>query len=304
MPLFTVFTPTFNRAATLPRVYDSLRAQTLRDFEWVIVDDGSSDGTGALVETWKAEADFPITYVWQENQGKHVAFNRGVALASGELFLPLDSDDACVPEALERFKHHWDSVAHDPSFSAVTALARDPSGRTVGSRFPFDPTDSDSREIRYRHKVTGEKWGFHRLSVVREHPFPEMKGVKYVPEGLVWTRIARRYKTRFVNEVLRIYHPGDDRITVSSPIPHAPARLLWYREELNHELGYFAAAPAQFVRSAINYVRFATHLNTGLGVQLRDLKPALARLLWLVALPAGLALARRDRAKFTAQAAA
>ncbi|MBC6982109.1 glycosyltransferase family 2 protein [Caulobacter sp. 17J80-11] len=298
-PLFTVFTPTFNRVATLHRVYDSLRAQTLRDFEWVVVDDGSSDGTDALIAGWKAEADFPITYVWQENRGKHTAFNRGAGLARGELFLPLDSDDACVPAALERFKHHWDQVKHDPGFSAVTALAGDPDGRLVGSRFPLDPTDSDSLEIRYRHKVRGDKWGFHRLAVIREHPFPEPEGVKFVPEGLVWSRIARRYKTRYVNEPLLVVHTtGGDRLTVANPIPSAEGRLLYYREVLNHELGWFWSAPLQFLRAATNNVRYATHLGLSLTAQGRVLARSTARALWLVGLPAGALLAWRDRAQF------
>ena len=95
---FTVFTPTCNRCATLPRVYASLAAQTFRDFEWLIVDDGSTDCTAALVDKWTAQADFPIRYLRQENRGKHIASNRAVREARGELFLVLDSDDACVPQ--------------------------------------------------------------------------------------------------------------------------------------------------------------------------------------------------------------
>src|SRR6476619_6982250 len=85
--LFTVFTPTYNRARTLDRVYTSLKNQTFRDFEWIIVDDGSSDETSNLVQAWQQEAGFPVRYVYQPNLGKHVAFNRGVAEARGELFL-------------------------------------------------------------------------------------------------------------------------------------------------------------------------------------------------------------------------
>ncbi|MDP5238381.1 glycosyltransferase family A protein [Uliginosibacterium sp. 31-16] len=94
--LFTVFTPTYNRAAVL---YDSLCAQTCRDFEWLIVDDGSTDDTRELVARWQSEAGFSIHYVWQKNGHKKTAMNRGAAEARGELFLTLDSDDACLPDA-------------------------------------------------------------------------------------------------------------------------------------------------------------------------------------------------------------
>ena len=91
--LFTVFTPTFNRAHTLGRVYASLRAQTYTDFEWLIVDDGSTDGTEELVRGWMAEAPFPLRYLTQVHGHKKAAFNRGVREANGELFVALDSDD-------------------------------------------------------------------------------------------------------------------------------------------------------------------------------------------------------------------
>ena len=90
---FTIFTPTFNRAHTLQRVYTSLAQQTYRDFEWLVMDDGSTDSTSQLIETWKGESNFPIRSYKQENMGKHVAFNRGVEHAEGELLLVLESDD-------------------------------------------------------------------------------------------------------------------------------------------------------------------------------------------------------------------
>lgn len=156
---FTVFTPTYNRAHTLHRVYESLALQTLRNFEWLIVDDGSTDNTKELVDKWQNQAGSPIRYIRQDRQGKHVAFNRGVREAYGELFLTLDSDDACVPGALERFKYHWDAIPADKrrAFSAVTVLCKDHHGKPVGTRFPCDPTDSDSLEIRYKYKVKSEK---------------------------------------------------------------------------------------------------------------------------------------------------
>jgi glycosyltransferase involved in cell wall biosynthesis len=299
-PIFTVFTPTYQRAAKLPRVYASLAAQTFRDFEWLIVDDGSTDGTGELVAGWAAEASFPIRYLRQENQGKHVAWNRGVEEARGELFLGLDSDDACVPEALERFHHHWTSIpdADRPGFSAVTALCVDQHGELIGTPFPHDVTDSDPLEIRYRHKVTGEKWGFHRTEVLREFPFPEVSGTAVVAESVVWDRIAHRYRTRYVNERLRIYDVAFDEDSLMTQV-HDPARssagfLVVFRAQLTEHLGYARHAPLDFVRAGALYTRHALHQGQGPLRQAAELPPR-AWPFWVLGAPLGVALYARDR---------
>jgi glycosyltransferase involved in cell wall biosynthesis len=292
--LFTVFTPTYNRAHTLHRVYESLVSQTFRDFEWLIVDDGSSDRTNEQIEKWQQENLISIKYIYQENQGKHVASNRGATAAKGELFLTLDSDDSCIPEALERFKYHWDSIPAEQksTFSAVTCLCKNETGNIVGNKFPFDPTDSDSLEIRYRFRVIGEKWGFHRTSVMREFPFPEISGCSYVPESIVWSAIARKYKTRFVNEPLRTYWPGEDQVTnrqapLRSIVRGSRAHALAHQEILNKELAYFKIAPIHFLRSAVHFVRFSFLANQNILSQFNSLDVFGGKVLWLLALPVG-----------------
>jgi glycosyltransferase involved in cell wall biosynthesis len=124
MPTFTVFTPSYQRAKTLPRVYESLQSQTFTDFEWLVIDDGSTDNTRALVAGWQQDARFPIRYLFQKNAGKHVAYNRAARLARGELLVTLDSDDSCLPNALERFYFWWQSIpsAQRDGFAGVTPL--------------------------------------------------------------------------------------------------------------------------------------------------------------------------------------
>ncbi len=188
------------------------------------MDDGSRDSPKELVERWQVESAFPIRYIYQENQGYHVAFNRGVQEAKGELFLPIADDDACVPQALERLKYHWDRIpdSQRKRFSRVTVLCRDHNGRLVGDLFPRDILDSDSLELVFKYKVKGEKWGFQRTDVLKEFPYPVLPGVKYIPEGVVWFALARRFKTRFVNEILRIYHCEDIGDHVDAPPPPPP----------------------------------------------------------------------------------
>ena len=290
---FTVFTPTFNRADTLSRVYDSLSAQTFDDFEWLIIDDGSTDGTRKLVTSWQDGSTFPIRYLHQPNAGKHLAHNWAVEEALGELFLVLDSDDACVPDALERFVFHWESIPADQRerFSAVTALCMNPDGQLVGDRFPQDVLDSDALELIYRYRVRGEKWGVHRTDVLRRFPFP-LRPRLYIPEGVVWNAIAREYQTRYVNEMLRIYFVGatgrDDQLIRRIPSgERAAGHALQHESALNQEINWFGAIPGAFFRSAIHYTRFSFLGHQGVAAQGGRLTNPLARLLWALMLPLG-----------------
>ncbi len=299
--IFTVFTPSYNRAHTLHRVFESLKAQTFRDFEWLIVDDGSTDNTIEIVNRWQEENIFPIHYIHQKKQGKHIAFNLAVKEAKGELFLNLDSDDACLPNALERFKYHWDKISVDEKdrFSAVTCLCKDEDDKIVGDCFPYDVTDSDSIELFYKLKIRGEKWGFHRTDVLKKFPFPEIQNQDYCPEGIIWSQISKIYKTRFVNEALRIYFKGTDQLTKSSsPKKHALGHIISAKYTLNEEINYFKYSPLAFIRSSANYSRFSFHQNVPVSKQLKDLSIPFSKFLLLITLPLGYLLFTKDRIFF------
>ena len=295
---FTVFTPTYNRAWALPRVYDSLKSQTFKDFEWLIVDDGSTDETAKLVKKWQSEADFPIRYFYQENRGKHIAFNNGVKLAQGELFLTLDSDDACVPKALERFNFHWQSIPdkEKPKFSAVTSLCKYPDGKIVGNYFPKDVFDSNSLDVSYKYKVKGEKWGFHRTDVLKQFPFPEIRGIKFISESTVWSKIARHYKTRFVNEALRIYFIDDSgSLSRNKKILHPIGHMLRCQAIINDEFDYFQYAPLEFIKTFINYGRLSVHSKKPFRDSIKGLNNFNKKVLFLLLYPISLAVVWRDR---------
>lgn len=298
-PTFTVFTATYNRAHTLSRVYDSLRAQTCRDFEWLIVDDGSTDGTAELVAGWIAAATFPIRRLHQPNAGKAAAFNRGVQEARGQLFLNLDSDDACIPIALERLLHHWNSIPapQRSAFTGVTSLCVDQRGLLQGTLFPHLVLDSDSLEMHFRHRDRGEKWGFHRTEVLRAFPFPVEPESRFVSESVVWFAIARHYKTRFVNEPLRSYFTSDgagDHLSELS-LRAVRGRLPYHLMVLNDLSDWLPVAPREFAKSALAYSRYAFCLGIGLRQQLRTVQLRSMKLLVALASPVGWLYARRDR---------
>jgi glycosyltransferase involved in cell wall biosynthesis len=233
-------------------VYESLCAQTFRDFEWLVVDDGSGDGTRELVASWKPF--FPIRYAWQQNRGKHTAMNLGVKMAAGEFVLFFDSDDRCIPTALERFDYHWRQIPDPSRYANLSCLCCRPDGTIVGKPYPAPYVDAISfaDQLRYRNV---ERWEINRTDVLRQFPWPEDE--RYAPESLVWNRISRRYAARFINEALRIYEANTGgisatvtRLRLSSP----KTTLMYYRE-----LALSPAPIAQRVRAAINYFRFGFH---------------------------------------------
>jgi len=293
-PTFTVFTPTFNRAHLLGRAFQSLKAQTFRDFEWVIVDDGSTDGTQDAVTHWIKEVDFPITYIWQPNSGKHVAINRGVELAKGELFVVLDSDDWLVPTALERLLYWWETVPFEDrgNYTGVAGLYAYPSGKVVGSPFPAPVIDSNAVEIRTKYRVKGDKFGMNRTEVLREFPFPENLG-RFVTESLVWNRIAKKYRIRYVNEIFayKEYQPGGlSARSIELRAQSSAAARTYYREFV--ELEGFYIPFFDRLRACANYVRFSLHGKVSLRNQFKEITK---KGLYLLSLPIGLMVYIRDK---------
>lgn len=262
-PTFTVFTPTYNRAHTITRVYDSLKQQTFRDFEWIVIDDGSTDNTAKIISEWQHEADFPIIYQYQVNSGKHVAFNRGVQMARGELFLVIDADDGFLPEALETMLKWWEDIPEGEraGFTGVVTLCQYEDGNVCGQPFSSSPLDTNALDLRFEYKKRGETWGFHRTAILKAFPFPEDEGVRFIPENIIWDEIARKYKIRCINEPLRIYYQdAGNQVTQADPRKKAQVKK-YFLQFLNRDFDYFFYDPVTFAKWAVLYVRYSLHLS-------------------------------------------
>lgn len=208
---FSVFTPVYNRRHTIHRVWESLQSQTFRDFEWIVVNDGSNDGIETILEEYKARASFPIIIIHQSNQGKHIAWNRAVEVAQGEIFVPADSDDGFIPETLEYFFKYWNEIPEieRPGFSGINVLCIDSVTRLiVGEKFPQSPFVSNNLDLVYKYKIKGEKWGCVRTDCLKLRKNPEIPS-SHMPEGWIWFWLARRFKVLCVNVPLRIYYQND-----------------------------------------------------------------------------------------------
>lgn len=200
--VLTVFTPTYNRAHTLPRTYASLKAQDRFCFEWLIVDDGSSDGTDRLVKGWMEEgAPFPIRYIYKENGGMHTAYNTAYENIDTELNVCIDSDDCLAPGAAGKIADAWDQMRRC-GYAGLIGLDSDMEGRIIGTGFPEGITETTYSEY-YGNGGRGDKKFVFRTDVIRQYPpYPEFEGENYVGISCKFVMIDQNYRMGVLNEVL------------------------------------------------------------------------------------------------------
>jgi len=297
MCYFTVFTPVYNGRGVIHRVWNSLQAQTFRDFEWLIVDDGSEDGVIDLLDEYRSCADFPVRIFSQANKGKHVAWNRAVTLAQGDLFVPADMDDTFLPTALERFKFLWESIPSDRRkyFSGVNVLCRDPiTQNIIAGPYPRDRMVSNNLELAYIHKIFRERWGCIRTDILRSYPFMEVPG--YFPENYIWFAMARKYHVLCANEALRYWYSylGKQGLSKRPPMISPEGRYQYLCWHVGHNLDYLWRDKKDLLRTAGNIWRLGLHSGRDVGAILGDINSRRSKLLACAALPIGLFLYTRD----------
>ena len=268
MKTITVFTPSYNRAYILSKLYESLQQQTCKDFEWLIVDDGSTDNTEELVASWLPVADFSIRYIQQENAGKHFAINRGVAEAQGELFLIVDSDDHLSNDAIQILCERFPEIAQDECFAGISGVRVDFKGKRIGDALPVDVLDCTVLSLRLEYGIKGDMAEAYKTSILKKFPFPEIHGEKFCPEALVWNRIAQQYKLRFTNVGYYRCEYRPDGLTAKITKlrrDSSQASMLYYSELYSYDIPM-----SQKVKAAINYWRFAfCHKNQSFLTKIR-----------------------------------
>lgn len=206
----TVFTPTYNRATTLERLYKSLQKQTFTDFEWLVIDDGSKDETSSLFEKWMNEKNnFPIYYYLKENGGKHTAINFALDKANGELFFTADSDDYLTEDALEKVNKWANSLPKNEKFCGVVGNWGFSANDTPNTLFDGDFRDATLLE-RYpefsESPIDGERAFVFFTDIHKKYKYPEYKNEKFMTEAVTWNRMAHDgYKVRVFNDIIYIY---------------------------------------------------------------------------------------------------
>lgn len=209
----TVFTPTYNRAYIIETLYRSLQRQTCMEFEWLVVDDGSSDGTEALFEKWcQEENPFPIRYIRQENTGKCGAINHGLALANAPLFFTVDSDDYLTDDAIEKVLQWEEEMPKDGTFCGFVANRGTAPDATPNTILDCEYLDGNAFDL--YGQVDGERAFIFYTEIHRKYLYPVFPGERFMTEAVTWNRMAHDgYKMRFYNDIIWIWEYLEDGLT-------------------------------------------------------------------------------------------
>lgn len=236
--MITVFTPTYNRANTLSRLYNSLIQQTFKDFEWLIVDDGSTDNTRGKINTFIDEHKISINYRYQKNGGKHRAINNGVRIANGNIFFIVDSDDYLKSDALKIINSRFKEIQGQPRFAGVCGLRVDPNNQKIGGGY-FDTLDCSPLDFRYKYRIKGDMAEAFYTDVLRKYPFPEFDSETFCTEAIVWNRISQKYILRYFYEKIYVCEYRQDGLSASSyehQLLSPMATNLYYKELFSYPI--------------------------------------------------------------------
>lgn len=210
----TIITPTYNRLGGVKKLYNSLKKQINLNFEWLVVDDGSTDGTDKFVGILEQESCFPVKYIYKKNGGKHTALNLGIKTINSELTFIVDSDDIITEDAVDTIIKYHEKYKNRKDICGYTFLREFPDGTINGKQFKTDQWITSYINARINSgDMLSDKAEVFRTNCLKECPFPEIPNEKFIGEDVVWIRLARKYNMVHINKAIYIGNYQDDGLT-------------------------------------------------------------------------------------------
>ena len=218
-PYFSIIIPVYNAEKYLNETIDTIKNQSFSNWELIIVDDGSTDNIDDVVLPFVKGTEIPTLYIKKENGGVHTARNAAIKKARGKLLINIDSDDELVSNALEKLQNVWESIPDNKKYMyrEIVARCKDEKGNEIGGLFPENINELPWEEaVNACEQIHGEHSGCHVTKVLKENLFPEEEGVTFITEAILWDKLFWKYKSWFINDVVRIYHnDGEDHLSTA-----------------------------------------------------------------------------------------
>ncbi|MDO6596770.1 glycosyltransferase family 2 protein [Oceanihabitans sp. 2_MG-2023] len=289
---FTVFTPVYNRADTLERVFKSLNAQTFKDFELVMINDGSKDNSHEVALELIKTATFPVNYINNtNNKHKMACFMQAIQVAKGTFILPFDSDDECTADALQVFKDEYDAIPKEKkeNISGVTCLCNDQFGNLVGEPFKESPYYSNTFKQQMLQPNASEKWGFTKTEILKNIQVNDRIFSRgYIPEGVIWELIAKQgFETKYINTTLRTYYlDTENAISIQNHKKDAFGMAIYSLSILNwYYKDYIFKKPTLFIKRIYTLLRASQYLEFNLKDYQQAIKSKLLRFCFTIGWP-------------------
>lgn len=206
MGFLTIITPTYNRCERLKDLYLSLEKQTCKDFDWLVIDDGSTDNTKEYIESLIGNTTFPMRYIHKDNGGKHTALNIGIREIESELTFIVDSDDHLTDDAVEiiRSYHNKYRTCEDKRLCGYSFLRAYSNGEINTGEFPVDEAVDSFLNQRINSGLLGDKAEVFYTQVLKQYPFMEFANERFMPEDAVWLKMSGPYDMVHINKVIYI----------------------------------------------------------------------------------------------------
>lgn len=208
-----IVTPVYNRRNRMPKLFQSLLEQTIKDFYWLIIDDGSTDGVEDDIEDYINKADFRIEYHKKNNGGKHTALNMAFKLTNSELTFIVDSDDYILNDAVEAIVEKWLNIGKRRDICSIIFLKGFNKSTPIGDQFKKDNIFANDIEVRDKHKVRGDKAEVFVTQHLKKYQFPVFEGEKFQGENYVWWQLSFEHDSYYVNKIIYIGEYLDDGLT-------------------------------------------------------------------------------------------
>lgn len=238
--LVTIFTPTYNRSNLLIRLYQSLKTQLFMDFEWVIVDDGSTDNTGSVVAEFQKDSIFPIRYVSKDNGGKHTAYNLALELAEGKYFINVDSDDWLPTDSILEISNLVSLIESHDNVAGLIALKKTADNRIINKPFRKENILSRFRDLELSGD-DGERTIIFKTNIARSIKFPVIKGENFCTEAVVYDQFNANYKFLVTNKALTICEYQEDGLS-SNPqkimLKNPGGYSIYYKNRIDMAVGF------------------------------------------------------------------
>ena len=197
----TIITTTYNRENQIQELYKSLELQKVKDFSWIVIDDGSVDNTAETMGKIINAASFPVSYIAKENGGKHTALNVGIKEINTDLTMIVDSDDQLLPEAIEEINKLHEKYKSDKEVGAYCFQKCRSDGNPILS-LEKDEFIASYVDYRIKGNRPGDMAEVFKTKALKEFPFPEFEREKFLSEDVVWIQIGLKYKFVFKNKAI------------------------------------------------------------------------------------------------------